>query len=114
MSIPVEHREQVVKYFELVETISNLMKTEMFKNIFDLNDSDFDYKKSVNFFEILANRMKLGKKEIFSFFEMAQRIIKINKDNKDFLLCFITNSVLSHLVFIIVHLYCNGNFELLS
>lgn len=33
MAIPVEHREQVVQYFELVETIANLMKTEMFKNI---------------------------------------------------------------------------------
>lgn len=33
MSIPVEHKEQVIKYFELVETISNLMKTEMFKNV---------------------------------------------------------------------------------
>lgn len=65
--------------------ISDLkIKTEMFKNIFDLNDSDFDYKKLVNFFEILANRMKLGKKEIFSFFEMAQRIIKINKEKTVF------------------------------
>jgi len=33
MAIPVEHREQVVQYFELVETISNLMKTEMFNNV---------------------------------------------------------------------------------
>jgi hypothetical protein len=33
MAIPVEHREQVVKYFELVDTISNLMKAEMFKNM---------------------------------------------------------------------------------
>ena len=33
MAIPEEHREQVQKYFELVDTISNLMKTEMFKNV---------------------------------------------------------------------------------
>ena len=33
MAIPVEHREQVQKYFELVETLSNLMKAEMFKNV---------------------------------------------------------------------------------
>jgi hypothetical protein len=33
MAIPVEHREQVIQYFELVETISNLMKTEMFNNV---------------------------------------------------------------------------------
>ena len=33
MAIPVEHREQVQKYFELVETLSNLLKAEMFKNV---------------------------------------------------------------------------------
>jgi hypothetical protein len=33
MAIPVEHREQVLQYFELVETISNLMKAEMFNNV---------------------------------------------------------------------------------
>ena len=33
MAIPEEHREQVTKYFELVETISNLMKSEMFRDV---------------------------------------------------------------------------------
>lgn len=33
MAIPEEHREQVLQYFELVETISNLMKAEMFNNV---------------------------------------------------------------------------------
>jgi len=65
--------------------ISDLkIKTELFKNIFDLKDNEFDYKVLVDFFEILANRKKLRKKQIFAFFEMAQRIIKINEDKNVF------------------------------
>jgi len=33
MAIPVEHREQVVQYFELVDTIAKLMMAEMFNNV---------------------------------------------------------------------------------
>ena len=33
MAIPVEHREQVVQYFELVDTIAKVMMAEMFHNV---------------------------------------------------------------------------------
>lgn len=33
MAIPVEHREQVIQYFELVETIAKVMMAEMFHNV---------------------------------------------------------------------------------
>jgi len=65
--------------------ISDLkIKTELFKNVFGLNNNDFEFKKLVDFFEILANRKKLSKKEVLSFFEMAQKIIKINKEKAVF------------------------------
>lgn len=61
--------------------ISDLkIKTELFKNIFELKNEDFDFKKLVDFFEILANRKKLNKQQILSFFEIAKQIIKINDE----------------------------------
>jgi glycosyltransferase involved in cell wall biosynthesis len=61
--------------------ISDLkIKTELFKNIFDLKENEIDFKVLVDFFEILANRKKFSKKQILSFFETAKKIIKINNE----------------------------------
>lgn len=80
-----QHENNISKTKAYNLAISDLkIKTELFKNIFDLNDSDFDYKKLVDFFEILANRRKLSKNVVLSFFEMAQKIIKVNNEKAIF------------------------------
>ena len=44
----------------------------------------FFQEKLVDFFEILANRRRLSKNVLLSFFEMAQKIIKVNNEKAIF------------------------------
>lgn len=65
--------------------ISDLkIKSELFQKIFDLKEDAFDYKKLVHLFEILGNRKKISKTQLFEFFEMIQKLIAINSVKKIF------------------------------
>jgi glycosyltransferase involved in cell wall biosynthesis len=80
-----QHENNISKTKANNIAISDLkIKTELFKIIFSLKEKDFEPKKLVDFFEILANRKKLSKKEILTFFDIAQRIIKINDEKNIF------------------------------
>jgi glycosyltransferase involved in cell wall biosynthesis len=56
------------------------IKTDLFQKIFGLHNDDFDFNKLVHLFNILGYRKKLSKIQLLEFFEMAQKIIKINKE----------------------------------
>ena len=59
-------------------------KTDLFQKIFGLQKDTFDFKKLIHLFDILGYRKKLSQSELLEFFEIAKKIIAINKEKKIF------------------------------